>query len=291
MKEATGYRLRALVRVGLAAGVGLLALVILPSASSAFKLTVPPNNVISGKPGNAIHGRGNVSSSYGWSSSNWSGYILTSTSAPFTAVTSNWAVPAIQGGRHNDATYSAAWTGIDGNSSSNPALIQTGTEQDDQFGVAVYRAWWATSEGGYLEQIIRDGCTGRGICGNVVPGDQMSASISETSNNLWDISLSDNTQDWSYSTTVSHSASGESAEWIIEAPSSLSGALPLANYGSTQFDLATVNGASPSLVASDGGDMVQSGRVVSSPSGPDGDLSPDGFATAYGGTPPPAPES
>jgi len=291
MKKATGYRLRALVRTGLAASLGVLAFAALPTASSAIKLAVPPNRVISGEPGNAIHGRGNVSSAYGWSSSNWSGYIVTATSKPFTSVTSTWAVPGIQGGRHKDITYSAAWTGIDGNSSSNTALIQTGTEQDDEFGVAVYRAWWTTSEDGYFEQVISQGCTGNGTCGNVVPGDQMSASISETSNDLWNISLADSTQGWSYSTTVAHSGPGQSAEWIIEAPSSVSGPLPLANYGSTQFDLGTVNGSSPSLVSSDGGDMIQNSRAVSSPSGPDGDASPDGFATAYGLTPPPAPGS
>ena len=63
-----------------------------------------------------------------------------------------------------------------------------------------------------------------------------------------------------------------------------------AHYGSTTFNLDSVNGTSPSLVAGDGGELVEGNffrsQVVSIPSAP---AAGDEFAIAYGSTAPAVP--
>jgi len=104
----------------------------------------------------------------------------------------------------------------------------------------------------------------------------------------WTITLSDSTLGWSFTQTLSYNGPGASAEWIMEAPTVSDQVATLANYGTTEFDLVTIDGTSnPELVVSDGGDMVtQNGTVISSPSArSDGDA----FKIAYGSVAPPAP--
>jgi Peptidase A4 family len=284
---ATGRMRRAwtalIVGAGLTTGFGALALV----GPAAVSSTVPgpillhPNHPLGAKGG---HGHGGGGSSVGWASSNWSGYAITGST--YTAVTGNWTVPSVA--PSNTVTYSAAWAGIDG--FNNNSLIQTGTEQDNLFGIPRYGAWWTTSAQGFAEQTITTGCTGSGSCGRVVPGDRMTASINGSIGGAWTITLSDSTQSWSFTEgPIAYSGPGTSAEWIMEAPSGLGGVLPLAHYSSPMtFDPGTVNNnANPTLVASNGGEMIQGRQVVSIPSGPDTDT--DGFNMAYGSTAPGAP--
>src|SRR3954451_17980088 len=72
----------------------------------------------------------------GWTSSNWSGYIVQS-DAPYTSVNGQWSVPAVSS---SQSGFSAAWVGIGGVDEGN--LIQVGTEQDAGFGGTSYTAWW-----------------------------------------------------------------------------------------------------------------------------------------------------
>ena len=252
-----------------------------PAPAMALHLSLSPAHKVSGGPTYAT-----------WASSNWSGYaVQTTASSPFTAVTGAWKVPTTQKPRKSSYGFSAAWVGIDGFFNSQNALIQTGTEQDFYYGSGHYNAWWTSSAQGYQEQSITGGCTpSSATCGEVVPGDPMTASITLTGGN-GSITLTNGSagHGWTYTTTISYSGPGLSAEWIMEAPSSITGVLPLANYGSTVFDPGTVNGGNPGLVAADGGDLVQNGRIVSIPSGPDHDT--DGFAIAYGSTAPSPPAS
>lgn len=282
MRRRVRVVMAALVTAG-TAGVVLASSVPAGATPGAVRLAVLPR-VGAGGAVAAGHGKpgggGGTSSTYGWTSSNWSGYAVTN-GAPYTSVTGTWVVPSVS--RTAKPTYSAAWLGIDGFNDST--LIQTGTEQDFYNGAAHYSAWWTTSALGFVEQPISSVV--------VKPGDHMAASISEGSNGLWTITLADTTEGWTFTTSgLSYSGSLASAEWIIEAPTVNGRIAPLAHYGSTVFDLGTVDGASPGLVASEDGAMIQGRAVVSSPSTPDtGDPSPDGFAIAYGSTPPPAPAS
>lgn len=122
----------------------------------------------------------------------------------------------------------------------------------------------------------------------------LTVSSSSSSSTSWSITLSDTTQGWTFTETLSYKGPGASAEWIIEAPTVGNRIGTLANYGSTEFDLAAINGGSANagLVSSDAGDLVTSGRhasVISIPSGPDS--AGDAFNIAYGSVAPSAPSS
>lgn len=214
-------------------------------------------------------------SSYGWSSSNWSGYALSGTAGEYNSITGTWVVPTVQPSR--GSTYSSSWIGIDGFNNSD--LIQTGTEQDYYSGSAHYDSWWEILPAS--ETVI--------TTMTVKPGDQMSASIKNDDNGDWTITINDLTENESFTTTQAYSGPAESAEWIQEAPTIGGHVATLANYGETTFNPGTVNGGNPGFVVSDGGVMVQNRKQVSTPSVPDSDT--DGFNVAYGSTAPAAPTS
>ena len=125
----------------------------------------------------------------------------------------------------------------------------------------------------------------------VAPGDAMTASITEVPTGQWTISITDATTGATFTTAQSYSGPGSSAEWIEEAPTIGGHIATLAHYGQTTFDPGTVNSASPNLVTSDGGVMIQHRTQVSTPSLPDNDAQPDEFNIAYGSTSPSPPSS
>ena len=271
-------------RVGLAASVGTLGLgglglfgpVVTHAAASAGQLGLHPNHVAA-RPG------GSTSAGVGWASTNWSGYAVTGST--YRAITGHWRVPSVSS--TSSATYSAAWTGIDG--FNNSSLIQTGTEQDYYNGAAHYAAWWTTSAQSFIEQAISE---------PVSPGDPISSSISQSnrSTSSWTITLTDDssTHGWTFTKTVTYSGPGTSAEWIMEAPTVGGRVATLAHYQSpTTVDPGTVNGVSPGLVSGNGGELVVRSKghyvVVSIPSVPDSDA--DGFNISYGSSAPQPPGS
>jgi Peptidase A4 family len=261
-KEAELLKLRlAGLTVFLAAGLQLSA----GAAAPAMVVTHHPRVV-------AGHG-GGAPTSFGWSSSNWSGYAKTG--GPFTSATGSWKVPAVTSTRRS--SFSSSWVGIDGFNNAN--LIQTGTEQDWYNGSAHYNAWW---------EILPAPETPIGSI-TVHPGDTMTATISRLSGSSWSISIKDVTTNQSFSTTQTYAGPLTSVEWIQEAPTVNGRIATLAHYGKATFDPGTANGASPQLVASQGGTMVQGGVTVSTPSNPDSEG--DGYTAAYGKTQPAPPSS
>lgn len=218
------------------------------------------------------HGGVSTNGTYGWASSNWSGYAITG--GPYTSITGQWTVPTVTKTKGN--TYSSTWIGIDG--FNNSSLIQTGTEQDASGSGTSYYAWW---------EILPAAETT--LPNPVSPGDAMSASIQETSPGQWTISLTDQTKGWTATEVENYSGPGTSAEWIEEAPTIGGHVATLANYGQTAFDLGMANGHGPGLVTSDGGVMIQRRVQVSTPSVPDADA--DGFGVAYGSAAPSPPIS
>lgn len=227
------------------------------------------------KPIGAKPGHGTTPSSYGWSSSNWSGYAITGST--YNSITGNWIVPKVA--PSHKPTYSSSWIGIDGFNNSD--LIQTGTEQDYSSGSAQYYAWWEILPAAETEISPTSY--------PVSPGDAMSASITNDNNGDWTIKISDTTKGWTFSTVQAYSGPRQSAEWIEEAPTIGGHVATLANYGQTTFNPGTVNGGNPGLVTADGGIMIQQGKQVSTPSVPDSDT--DGFNIAYGSKAPSAPGS
>jgi hypothetical protein len=240
-----------------------------------------------------------------WSASNWSGYAETGT---FTGVSGNWTVPAVASS--TSATYSSAWIGVDGFSDSD--LIQTGTEEDYYSGSAHYDAWWEILPASETEIST--------TTYPVKPGDDMSASIWETSattggggrfgrgssEHVWDITIADVTAKWSFSTSQGYSGPGTSAEWIMEAPEVNGKIATLAHYtitpgtaGAGDFDLAgilkTIPTSTPTYTsaglnyANDSGVMIQNSVQVSTPGDPD--AAGNSYNVAYGSTLPATPTS
>jgi Peptidase A4 family len=229
-------------------------------------------------------GSGNPS---GIPSPNWSGYVVGAggVGGPFTQVSGSWTVPTVTG---DGGSASSAWIGIGGFTSSS--LIQVGTDQDWNSGVLgigegpSYSAWY--------ELFPASSVT---IPNKVNGGDVMYAQITQSNPlSTWTISLSDTTLGWTYTVQVTYSGDQDTAEWILEAPSSCLGngcVETLADYHFTHFEAAAVPDIG-NLNPNQTFNMVQGGITISSPSDP---ADPtvcgyQGFDVAYGGTSPPPPD-
>jgi len=204
---------------------------------------------------------------------NWSGYERT-TGGAFTDITAKWTVPTVQPTSDGSNAWSYAWTGIDDGHDSNGDLIQVGTYSDYINGSTSYGAWW---------EVLPTYSTAQPIIGTVVPGDNMSAEIKQVSGSTWTVTITDVTQNWTYSDNKTYGGSGSTTEWISERPGSTP--LQLANYGSATFTNDTQNGANPqhsywtdyiNMFADDGV------TIISTPSNPNGTT--DGFSTYYCGS-------
>ena len=179
-------------------------------------------------------------------SSNWSGYAAqTNLNSPaansVSAVYGTWTVPTVSG---SGTAYSAVWVGIDGYSSSS--VEQLGTEQDIVNGQAQYSAWY--------EMYPAYPVTISSI--TVHAGDSITASVvydtatKQYPSGYFVLSITDTTTKQSFSIDEGNSGyQRSSAEWIVEAPSSNSGVLPLANFTSVTFTnaSATINGVTGAI--------------------------------------------
>jgi hypothetical protein len=196
-------------------------------------------------------------------STNWSGYAESRSAS---SISAQWTVPQVSA--TPSPAYSADWIGIDGYSNSD--LIQTGTESDAVNGGEQYDAWTEILPAPETERFA------------VSPGDQMSASITELSSGTWQVTISDTTSGRGYSADMSYSGPADSAEWIVERPE-VNGTLSnLANFGTTAFSNAVVNGAGPALTSSEEIVMVSSsGTPLATPSAPSS--SGNAFSVAYNG--------
>lgn len=160
-------------------------------------------------------------------STNWSGYAAIK--GRYTSVSASWTVPTVT---CSSTAYSSFWVGLDGDGSST--VEQTGTDSDCQGRTPTYYAWYEM----YPSYPVN-------LSKPVHPGDAMSASVTSGSNSSFKLVISDSTQGWTFQTTKTlRSAKLASAEVIAEAPSSISGVLPLANFGTVQFSNAMVNSRS-----------------------------------------------
>jgi hypothetical protein len=170
-------------------------------------------------------------------STNWSGYAVQSTAKSVSTVTGSWVVPSVTG---SGTSYSSDWVGIDGYNSST--VEQIGTDSDLVNGHAVYYAWYEV----YPQWSVQIPTSQMSI----MAGDAMTASVQYVSGNNFLLTITDTTRNETFSTTQSApGAARSSAEWVVEAPSSNSGVLPLANFGTASFTAAsaTINGATGSI--------------------------------------------
>jgi hypothetical protein len=168
-------------------------------------------------------------------STNWSGYAVSTGRGAVTDVAGQWVVPAATG---TGTAYSSAWVGIDGFNS--PTVEQIGTDSDVVNGTPQYYAWYEMYPSGSVNLPL-----------TIHAGDTISADVSYASGKFT-LSISDVTTGKSYTTTqTAPAARRSSAEWVMEAPSSFFGVLPLANFGKATFSgaHATVGGTTGAIDA------------------------------------------
>ncbi|MDN4600849.1 G1 family endopeptidase [Paenibacillus sp. F6_3S_P_1C] len=204
-------------------------------------------------------GKTNSPLSFGWISSNWSGYARAGYKGEFKRISAEWNVPFVL--PSSKSSYSSAWIGIDGYENSN--LIQTGTGHDWVNGKASYYAWW---------EILPDVETV--IPFPVSPGDRIRATIYRINRTRWCITLHNLTQSWTFRTVQQYTGQQSSAEWIVEAPSVGSSISRMARISPVTFKCCRLNGCSPGLVTKEKGIMIQQKQIVSIPGaapGPRGD--------------------
>ena len=163
-------------------------------------------------------------------SQNWSGYagatnILNPKHGSVTAVTGTWVIPTVQ--KSSNQTYSASWIGIDG--LSNGSVEQIGTAQNWSNGSQQNYAWF--------EMYPRSAYIINGF--PVQNGDIISAWINYVGSGVFQMTIENVTRKVYFTVPTSYttnlSAHRSSAEWIMEAPSSVTGILPLANFGKEIF--------------------------------------------------------
>ncbi|MBW8806232.1 MAG: hypothetical protein JF587_20640 [Catenulisporales bacterium] len=225
--------------------------------SAAFALTGAISAASLSSPASAAVFNGTaqgISHTFHSTSSNWSGYAATG--RQFTSVSATWTQPAVSCG--SQTTYSSFWVGLDGDGSNS--VEQTGSEADCSGGRAVYSSWYEM----YPKYPVN-------FSNPVSPGDVFHASVTYKGGGGFTLVLSDQTKGWSHTINATlNNPALASAEVIAEAPSSSSGVLPLANFGTARFSSSTANGSplanfSPDKITMAGGSTTKA--VPSSISG------------------------
>jgi hypothetical protein len=165
-------------------------------------------------------------------SSNWAGYAAHRNHAEFHRVFASWTQPSATC-TPGQSSYSAFWVGLGGYNVSSKALEQIGTETD-------CRASGAIKLGAWYELVPSPS---RGLALEIHTGDMIAASVAVRGHEVT-LALRDATTGRSVTKRVNaRTVDLSSAEWIAEAPSDCINVnscqtLPLANFGSTTFDLA-----------------------------------------------------
>jgi hypothetical protein len=150
---------------------------------------------------------------------NWSGYAASGSG--FSSVTSHWTEPSVRCNSTDDLF--APWVGIDGY--GTPTVEQTGVATDCSSGAPVYQGWYEMYPAAPVY-----------YNNPVAPGDSITATVTR-SGTSYTLTLTDNTQGWTKTTTRTLAASNASVEVIMESPT---GAYP--NFGTVNFTGSTVDG-------------------------------------------------
>ena len=211
--------------VVLAAGAASASTPARPVTHQAFRpggLMIRPSGVarVTG------HGRNTTAES-----TNWSGYAVTGANGAFTSVSGSWTQPAATCPRRG-SQYASFWVGLDGFNSNS--VEQTGTDSDCSRGTPHYYGWYEM----YPAFPVN-------FSNPVHPGDAMSASVTFSGSETFTLVLHDATQGWTQNIVQNQTGlARSSAEVITEAPSSNSGVLPLANFGTINYSTSSANGSS-----------------------------------------------
>ena len=184
-------------------------------------------------------------------SENWAGYAVTGGNYTVSNVTESFVVPTVDTGGNS---YAAFWVGIDG--FNDGTVEQTGILAEPSghgpHASTVYLVWYEFYPAAPVYASF-----------DAAPGDLVYASVNYSqSSGIFTTYISVSNSDGQLVGTFGHNqsvtgAQADSAEWIVEAPSSSSGVLPLANFGTAHFgkyytdytntNYATVNGTYGSI--------------------------------------------
>ncbi|HET6632850.1 MAG TPA: G1 family glutamic endopeptidase [Rhodanobacteraceae bacterium] len=185
----------------------------------------------------------------GYNSSNWSGYQISNT-AQYTQA--GWTVPAVAQPLYRPYSpigyYSSIWSGMGGGvgATGTGPLIQSGSEQlVQENGSSRYYFWYEivggpTDTSSEMEITSMDVQAGDYV-GNVAI---WTPDVPNSSTGTVQLGVCNFTRTTNGNTCVSFIIGGtpqpgESTEWIVEAPSSSIGVLPLADFGNEHLGAAT----------------------------------------------------
>jgi hypothetical protein len=219
---------------------------LMASAASANAAVTHPPTTTHVRPGAAVHAfkpgglmqrpTGAAARAHGIKnqaeSTNWSGYAVTGSNGAFSSVSASWTEPTATCTSRRADQYAAFWVGLDGYSSDS--VEQTGTDSDCDGTSPDYYGWY--------EMYPADPVY---FSNPMSPGDHISASVTFSGTKTYTLVLTDSTQGWTQTITKSESGlDRSSAEVITEAPSSESGVLPLADFGTINYTASSDNGSS-----------------------------------------------
>lgn len=225
----------------LAVGLTLGSLMAAGQAASAAPAAHPAaTNLSSGNPGGVMlrpsgaHAQARAGGHATDQSTNWSGYAATGANGSFTSVSASWTEPTgtCSANTRRGQTFSSFWVGLDGFNSSS--VEQTGTEVDCNGKTPDYFGWYEMFPAAPVN-----------FSNTVKPGDKFTASVTFSGTTTYTLVLKDTTQGWTQNITKNQSGlDRSSAEVITEAPSSNSGVLPLADFGTVSYSVSAANGKS-----------------------------------------------
>jgi Peptidase A4 family len=201
---------------------------------------------------------------------NWAGYDISGDS--FAAVAGTFNVPTLYAATKH--ATSSEWVGIDG--AANDSLIQAGVAQkyDPSTGLVYDHAWWEILPAAETVVPLR-----------ISTGDEISIAITQIAGTHWRISITNETTRRAFVTNQTYLGPLESAEWIVEAPTSgatgavetLGGFTPNVTFANAAYE-----GNATTLTEDV---MVQDGVIVATPS----PISRNAFVVGYGATAPDPP--
>ncbi|HEY7144814.1 MAG TPA: G1 family glutamic endopeptidase [Streptosporangiaceae bacterium] len=215
----------ALVFGSVLAAAGASAATMAPQVTHITAIQPGGTMVRSGAPHAQVRGVGHTTVT----STNWSGYASSGANGHYTKVSGAWTEPT--GTCTSGSKYSSFWVGLDGYNSGS--VEQTGTDVDCSGRTPVYYGWYEM----YPAFPVN-------FSNTVHAGDHFTASVTFSGTNTFTLVLKDTTQGWTKTETKNQSGlARSSAECIVEAPSSESGVLPLANFGTLNFTSCLANGS------------------------------------------------
>jgi len=189
---------------------------------------VAPGHPMVASGGSSAAAAGNSAIARATKSTNWSGYAVHT--GKYRNVSATWIEPAAKCPLPKAKQYAAFWVGLDGYNSNS--VEQTGTDSDCSGPTPHYYGWYEMFPAApvFFKTLVK-------------PGNEMSASVTFSGTDTYTLVLKNLSRGWTH-TIVKHETglARSSAEFITEAPSSNTGVLPLADFGTVTFNSVRVSG-------------------------------------------------